>query len=168
MGWLAKIFGGDVASVGDLFDKVIGAFKLSPEKKAELEALKEQNATELQKLQIELEGRVQDAISKEVEAASANIRAEAQTGDKYTSRARPSFIYVMLAIFICNFILFPLLKRPALEFPEALFWLFGSCMLGYTGARTWEKFMALPGESSINLPFGIKAGNSGNSQKAGS
>jgi hypothetical protein len=78
-------------------------------------------------------------MSREVEAASANIRAEATTGDKFTSRARPSFIYVMLVILVANYIVFPLGGKTPLNFPDALFWLFGSCMLGYTGARSWEK-----------------------------
>jgi len=137
---LSSIIGGNI---GDLFAKVVGVFKLSPERAAELASLRETHAVELQKMQLEMEGKVQEAFSREIEAASANIRAEAQSGDKFTSRARPSFLYVMLAIFVCNYILFPLMSRPPLVFPEPLFWLFGSCMLGYTGARTWEKFSGL-------------------------
>jgi hypothetical protein len=133
---LSTILGG---GVGELFSKIVGTFKLSPEKAAELEAAKEAHAVELQKLEYELQDKLQDAMSREIEAASANIRAEATNGDKYTSRSRPSFIYVMLAIFICNYMIFPIIGRPAIAFPEPLFWLFGSCMLGYTGARTWEK-----------------------------
>jgi len=139
MGWLAKLFGGNISNVGDLFSKVVGTFKLSPEKAAELEALKENNKEKLAELDIQLQQQLNDAVTKEIEAASANIRAEAQTGDKYTSRARPSFLYVMLAIFIFNYMVFPLAGRAPLNYPEPLFWLFGSCMLGYTGARTWEK-----------------------------
>lgn len=139
MGWLAKIFGGNIGNVGDLFSKIVGSFKLSPEKAAELEALKQANQQKLAELDIQLQQQAADAITKEIEAASANIRAEAQTGDKYTSRARPSFIYVMLAIFLSNYMIFPLVGRQPIAYPEPLFWLFGSCMLGYTGARTWEK-----------------------------
>lgn len=137
---LSSLIGGNI---GELFSKIVGTFKLDPTKRAELESLKETHAVELAKIQLELEAKVQDSISREIEAASANIRAEAGSGDKYTSRARPSFLYVMLAIFVCNYIAFPLLNRLPLTFPEALFWLFGSCMLGYTGARTWEKFATI-------------------------
>lgn len=137
---LGSLLGGNI---GELFSKIVGTFKLDPTKRAELESLKETHAAELAKIQLELESKVQDSISREIEAASANIRSEAGSGDRFTSRARPSFIYVMLAIFIANYLVFPLMKRPALEFPEALFWLFGSCMLGYTGARTWEKFQSI-------------------------
>lgn|SRR5713101_4924395 len=96
---LLKIFGGDV---GDMFSKIVGTFKLSPDKAAELEALKETHAAELAKLQMQMEQQAQDALTREVEAASANIRAEATNGDKYTSRARPTFLYVCNVILACN------------------------------------------------------------------
>lgn len=128
--------------LGTLVKDVIGTFKLSPEKKAEFDAAIEANAQEVRLKELELEGQLADYTAREIEAASGNIRAEATSGDRYTSRARPSFIYVMLVILSCNYILFPLIQRPPLNFPEALFWLFGSCMLGYTGARSWEKWTA--------------------------
>jgi hypothetical protein len=133
---LDTIIGGNV---GDLFQKIVGTFKLSPEKAAEMKELADQHAVDLQKIQLDLQAKTDDAIAREVEAASANIRAEATTGDKYTSRARPSFIYIMLFILLANYVIFPLWRMTPLQFPDALFWLFGSCMLGYTGARTWEK-----------------------------
>jgi hypothetical protein len=133
---LDTIIGGNV---GDLFQKIVGTFRLSPEKAAEMREMQDQHAVDLQKIQLDLQAKAEDALSREIEAASANIRAEATTGDKYTSRARPSFIYIMLGILLANYVAFPLLRMPPLQFPDALFWLFGSCMLGYTGARTWEK-----------------------------
>lgn len=133
---LDTIIGGNV---GDLFSKIVGTFKLSPEKAAEMAELKDQHAIDLQKIQSDLEAKADETLAREVEAAGANIRAEASSGDKYTSRARPSFIYIMLGILLANYVVFPLLKMPPIQFPDALFWLFGSCMLGYTGARTWEK-----------------------------
>lgn len=135
-------------NVGDIFDKVVGAFKLSPEKAAEMQELKEQHAADLAKMQMDLDARTQEAITREVEAAGANIRAEMATGDKYTSRARPTFLYVGNLIIFCNYLLIPLFGihggKPV-DFPEPLFWLFGSCMLGYTGARAWEKIQAMKG-----------------------
>ena len=132
-----KLFGAD--DLGDVFSKIVGTFKLSPEKAAELESLKLQNAAAIQKMQMDMEARAQDAITREVEAASENIRAEATNGDKYTSRARPTFIYVCNVIICWNYIVVPLMKEKPVEFPEPLFWLFGSVMLGYVGARSWEK-----------------------------
>lgn len=134
--WLLKLFGGDI---GDIFSKIVGTFKLSPEKAAELEELKETHTVELAKLQIQLQQQAQEAITQEIEAAGQNIRAEATNGDKYTSRARPTFIYVCNVIICWNYIVVPLLKEKPVEFPEPLFWLFGSVMLGYVGARSWEK-----------------------------
>src|SRR5216684_6217863 len=131
-----KLIGGNV---GDIFSKVVGTFKLSPEKAAEMQMLKETHAADLAKLQLQIEAQAQDAITREVEAASGNIRAEAGSGDKYTSRARPLFLYVCNLLLLCNFLIFPLIHREPIAFPEPLFWLFGSVMLGYTGARTWEK-----------------------------
>jgi len=158
MKWLSEILAG---GVGQLFKDIVGSFKLSPEKEAELLTLAENNKQALLMKQAELEQKAEEVRAREIEAASANIRAEAETGDKYTSRARPSFIYLMLVILGANYIVFPLIGKPIIAYPEALFWLFGSVMLGYTGARTWEKFMSLPGESKVELPFGIKAKNDG-------
>lgn len=132
-----KLFGAD--DLGDVFSKIVGTFKLSPDKAAELQSLAEAHKVELAKMQIEMEERASDAITQEVQAAGANIRAEATNGDKYTSRARPTFIYICNVILLWNYIVVPLLKEKPIEFPEPLFWLFGSVMLGYVGARSWEK-----------------------------
>src|SRR5690349_2415983 len=125
---LLKIFGGDV---GDMFSKIVGTFKLSPEKAAEFASLKEAHAADLAKLQLQMEAQAQDAISREVEAAGANIRAEATNGDQFTSRARPLFLYVCNVILIWNYIVVPTVGRAPIQFPDPLFWLFGSVMLGY-------------------------------------
>jgi hypothetical protein len=129
-------------NLGQVFKDVVGQFHASPEEKDKFLAAIDANKTQVQLAQLALEGKAQDTLAREVEAASANIRAEAASGDKYTSRARPSFLYVMLGILATNYVAFPLLGKTALVFPDALFWLFGSCMLGYTGARSWEKYAA--------------------------
>lgn len=144
MAILDTLLGGNL---GELFQKIVGTFKLSPETAAQLQLAQMQHAADLQKMENDLEAQAQLTLAREVEAASANIRAEASSGDKYTSRARPSFLYVMLGILFANYVVFPLLTLPPIQFPDALFWLFGSCMLGYTGARTWEK---------VSLPSGGK------------
>jgi hypothetical protein len=131
------------ANLGQMFKDVVGTFKLSPDDKAKMQAAIDENQKEIQLAQIALETKVQDGLAREVEAASANIRAEATTGDGFTRRARPSYIYVVEVILVANYIVFPLLGKAPLVFPDALFWLFGSCVLGYTGARTWDKYTAL-------------------------
>jgi hypothetical protein len=140
---LTKLLG--VNDIGDLFSKIVGTFKLSPDKAAELQSLKETHAADLAKLQLQMEAQAQDAISREVEAASANIRAEATNGDKFTSRARPLFLYVCNVILVWNYIVVPTMGRTPIQFPDPLFWLFGSVMLGYVGARSWEKISAIKG-----------------------
>ncbi len=137
---LDQLLGG---GIGQIFKDVVGTFKLSPEDKAKYQATIDENQKEIQLAQLALEGKAQDTLARETEAASSNIRAEAASGDKYTSRARPSFLYVMLGILSANYVVFPLVGKTSLVFPDALFWLFGSCMLGYTGARTWEKYSIL-------------------------
>src|SRR6266851_3524781 len=137
---LDQLLGG---GIGQNYKDVVGTFKLSPEDKAKFQAAIDANQKEIQLAQLALESKAQDTLARETEAAGANIRAEAASGDKYTSRARPSFLYVMLGILATNYVVFPLLGKAALVFPDALFWLFGSCMLGYTGARTWEKYSIL-------------------------
>ena len=140
MGILQNILGGTLL---DSVKGIIGEFHASPEVKAQMQAALDANKTQIELAQLNLEAKAQDVLARETEAASANIRAEAASGDKYTSRARPSFLYVMLGILATNYVVFPLLGKAALVFPDALFWLFGSCMLGYTGARTWEKYSIL-------------------------
>lgn len=81
------------------------------------------------------------------------IIAEAQSADPWTSRARPSFLYVMYAMILAAFplglaqVLNPEAVATFTEgvrawlaaIPEELWWLFGAGYLGYTGARSIEK-----------------------------
>lgn len=155
MGKLAELFGGNIA---DGVAKIISLFKIDPNIAAA-------NAQELAKIQAELLSKQMDAASAEVEAASANIRADASSGDKFTQRARPSFMYIVELILLYNYLIAPLAGRATLALPDPLFWLFGSAVLGYTGARSWEKFMGMDGESTMTLPFGIKATQITNGRK---
>jgi Holin of 3TMs, for gene-transfer release len=127
------------SNLGQMVKDVVGTFHLDPEKKAEFQAAVDANANAIALKQLDLQSKAEDELASEVEAASANIRAEAATGNTYTRSARPSFIYVMLVILLFNYIVVPFTHHTPVAFPDALFWLFGSCMLGYTGARTWEK-----------------------------
>ena len=126
---LETILGG---GVGKLVKDVVGTFRLSPEAKLEFEKQIAENEFRLKQMDAELESKLADT-------ASANIRAEAGSGDKYTSRARPTFLYIVDFILLWNYVISPIFRRTPLDLPEPLFWLFGSVMLGYTGARTWEK-----------------------------
>jgi len=138
---LDTILGGNL---GQVFKDVVSQFHLDPADKAKMQQTIDDNQTQIKLAQIALDAKAQDVLASEVESASANIRAEAASGDKYTSRARPSFLYIMEVILVANFLVFPLIGKAPIAFPDALFWLFGSCMLGYTGARTWEKISNPP------------------------
>ena len=81
------------------------------------------------------------------------IIAEARSADPWTSRARPSFLYVMYALLLWSV---PMGLIAAINpgmaqgigqgmtaylsgIPEELYALFGTGYLGYTAARAWGK-----------------------------
>src|ERR1700749_2877483 len=94
--------------------------------------------------------------SQEMEATKTQISAimaEAQSADPWTSRARPSFLYVMYALLLWAI---PMGLIAAVQpqmakdiaagmnaylngIPEPLYALFGTGYLGYTVARQWGK-----------------------------
>jgi hypothetical protein len=94
--------------------------------------------------------------TQEMEALKAQlsaILAEAQSHDPWTSRARPSFLYVMYIIILCALPMGLIAAfQPELAsgistgmnaylggIPESLWALFGTGYLGYTAARQWGK-----------------------------
>ena len=108
---------------------------------AKLELLKLQGAQEL------------DAVRAQLSA----IVAEAQSADPWTSRARPSFLYVMYALLLWAIpmgliaAVAPAAARHIADgmtaylnaLPEPLYALFGTGYLGYTAARQWGKAKGL-------------------------
>lgn len=132
MGFMGTILGSGGGGIGDLVQKIVGTFKLSPEAKLEFDKAMAENAAKLKELDSQLQ-------ITELNAASANIQAEAKSGDKFTSRARPMFLYVMEFIIAWNYIIVPIFRQTPVPLPDPLFWLFGSAVLGYVGARSWEK-----------------------------
>ena len=124
-----------VGPVSRLLDKIIP----DPEARdrAKLELIKLQGDQEMQ------------AIGAQMQA----IVAEAQSSDPWTSRARPSFLYVMYTLILWAI---PMGLIAAVDpklalgigngmasylrgLPEELYMLFGTGYLGYTAARTWGK-----------------------------
>ena len=81
------------------------------------------------------------------------ILSESQSADPWTSRARPSFMYVIYILILMGIPMgFLAAFRPEIAaavakgmqawlaaIPESLYALFGVGYLGYTGARTFEK-----------------------------
>ncbi len=90
---------------------------------------------------------------KAIEARMSAIVTEAQSADPWTSRARPSFLYVMYAMILFALpmgVLSAFDPRMAVNIgngmtaylrglPEELYALFGTGYLGYTAARQWGK-----------------------------
>tara|TARA_R100000935_G_scaffold56710_1_gene88982 strand:- start:334 stop:750 length:417 start_codon:yes stop_codon:yes gene_type:complete len=122
--------------VGDVLDRVI------PDPKA-------REAAKLQLIQQAQEGKF-----KEVEQQLSAIVAEAQSKDPWTSRARPTFLYVVYLLILMSIPMAlvhafnPDLSLRLIEgfngwlnaIPESIITLFGVGYLGYTGARSYDKF----------------------------
>lgn len=108
----------------------------------------ERAAAEAKLQQLELDGEL-----KKVELQLSAIMMEAQSQDKWTSRARPSFMYVIYLYVVVAlpfgvaFAFDPTLAMAVTEgvkawlaaIPGEMWTLFGAGYLGYTGARTLEK-----------------------------
>ena len=94
-------------------------------------------------------------LETSIETARMTVMlAEASSSDKWTSRARPSFLYLFYFILIALVIIAPFagiffpaymgqfyinVKAGFVAIPEALWWVFCTGYLGYAGARTYEK-----------------------------
>ncbi len=124
-----------ISPVAGLIDKLIPDPKARDA--AKLELLKLQGSQEM------------DAIKTQMTA----IVAEAQSTDPWTSRARPSFLYVMYAMILWAIpmgliaAVRPDMARGIADgmnaylngIPEPMWALFGTGYLGYTAARSWGK-----------------------------
>jgi hypothetical protein len=130
-----SLLGTIIGPISSIIDKVI------PDK-----AARERAKLEL----IALEGTQEMRM---IEAQLQAIVAEAQSNDPWTSRARPSFLYVMYSIILFALpmgVLSAFSPQMAEEIaagintylnglPEPLYALFGTGYLGYTAARQWGK-----------------------------
>ncbi len=128
------------------FDTLIGPVaslldKLIPDKQAreqaKLELLRLEGGQELETIRVRMSA----------------IIADAQSPDPWTSRARPSFLYVMYLLFLWAIPMGLIAAiRPetaqaigqgmtgyVAALPEPLYALFGTGYLGYTAARQWGK-----------------------------
>lgn len=124
-----------IGPIASIIDKII------PDKEARAKA-----KLELMRLEGSHEMRL-------IEARLEAIVAEAQSSDPWTSRARPSFLYVMYALILTALpmgLLSAFAPATARDIaagmnaylgglPEPLYALFGTGYLGYTVARQWGK-----------------------------
>lgn len=124
-----------IGPIAGLIDKIIPDPRTRDA--AKLELLKLQGTQEMEAVRTQLSA----------------IVAEAQSPDPWTSRARPSFLYVMYALLLWAI---PMGLIGAVQpdmakgiaaamnaylagIPESLYALFGTGYLGYTAARQWGK-----------------------------
>lgn len=132
---MAPLIGAAIPVIGQLLDKLI------PDKQAAAKA-------KLELMELQSRGDL-----AELEWAMRAIIAEASSSDPYTSRARPSFLYVIYALILMSVpvaiatIVAPIeaaqftdgFKAFLGSIPEPFLWLFGAGYLGYSGARSWDK-----------------------------
>ena len=108
----------------------------------------------------ELSLKVQE-LETNIETARISVMtAEASSADKWTSRARPMFLYVVYIFILASFPMgltyafFPLEAKNITigvnawlaAIPEGMWVLFGSGYLGYVGARSYDKAKKIKGE----------------------
>ena len=111
------------------------------------------------KAKLELLAMQQQGELKELEVRMSAILAEAQSTDPWTSRARPSFLYVVYLLILFAIpmgFLSAIAPETATQvatgfkewleaIPESLVDLFTFVMLGYIGGRSWEKVEKIKG-----------------------
>lgn len=104
-----------------------------------------------------LQAEGQQAL-QEMQVSLSVILAEANSQDPWTSRARPTFLYVIYGVILLSVIgsiigiWWPAEVFQAAEnlskllnaVPESLWWLFGAGYLGYTSARSFDKWRGAP------------------------
>lgn len=150
---LADVLGGNLL---DGISKIIGDFKMSPEDKANLQLALQQNAQIVAQHEQDFDAKLNDI-------AGQNIRTEEASGDKYTARARPSVIWVGLFVIVWNYCVLTTASRwlhtAPVDLPASFWEAWTVIVTGYVFNRTLDKTMALPGDSSVKLPFGIQIGN---------
>ena len=122
--------------VGSVLDKVI------PDPKAKEQA------------KLELAKQLQEGKLKETEQQLSAIVMEAKCTDPWTSRARPAFLYVVYILILMSIPMAivhafnPDIAMRLIDgfngwlsaIPEEIITLFGVGYLGYTGARSYDKF----------------------------
>lgn len=128
-----------LAPLSELIKTVVGRVWPDPEQQA--------------KAQLELATLAQNGELTVMTSQMSAILAEANSADPWTSRARPSFLYVMYVMILAGIPMGVLYAfQPAIALgiaaglqawlgaiPEEMWWLFGVGYTGYTGSRMFEK-----------------------------
>lgn len=122
IGWLSSALG----FAEGILDRVLPK-KLTEEERA--------------KALVELQRMVEERDAEAARAARDVIVAEMQSGDAYTRRARPTIVYVGLALIVYNYAVRPSLlpQAPPVDFPDAFWWAWTGVVGIWVGARSWER-----------------------------
>ena len=128
-----------IGGVIDITQSLISRIFPDPESRAE---------AELQLIKMQQSGEI-----KHLETRLSAILAEAKSADPWTSRARPSFLYVIYIYILCAipmgivFAIDPVVASNVTKgvgqwlasIPEPIITLFGAGYLGYSGMRSFDK-----------------------------
>jgi holin (3TMs family) len=131
---LESLIGG---SIGDAFQKIMSVFKVDP-------TVALQQKTEIEKIQLELAGKLQDAIADEIKESAEVIKAEAQSQSWLPRNVRPLCLLMWAVLITFNFFI-PIISRVFhYDFQPIVLdpWVYKLTAIGFTGyvtARTWEK-----------------------------
>lgn len=128
------------SNIGDAFAKVVGAFKVPPE-----QVLAAQ--TEIEQAKLALQGKLQDAITQEIQSSAEVIEAEAKSQSWLPRNVRPLCLLLWSLLITFNYAL-PLLAHffrafstiQPLVLPDWIYKLTAIGFTGYVTARTWEKY----------------------------
>lgn len=115
------------------------------------------DAKDKEAFQLEFNKQLQAMDMAELEDSYKAIIAEAQSSDKWTSRARPSFMYVMYIIILASIpmgivtAINPVtavniangFKAWLAAIPDAMWGAFGVGYVGYSASRSYDKHMEL-------------------------
>ena len=138
---IGSLLGG---GLGKIFKDVVGTFKADPLEVLKMQQLIEENKHVLALKELEIQARVEEAQSREMESAASIIRQEAQSQSWLPRNVRPLLLLLWGVVITANVVV-PIIARfwrvdmVPLELDE---WLYGLTMVGFTGyvsARTFEK-----------------------------
>lgn len=104
MSWIADIFGRSAKGLLDGLGGIVDQFHLSPEEK-------QQFTLQMQALVQKRDDQIQETLRAELQAKERVLVAELNQGDGYTKRARPTVVYVGLAVIVFNYCIVPVLLK---------------------------------------------------------
>ena len=138
MGFLESIVGGGIGEAVKGIGDVVDRFVTTPDEKTTAKL-------EIQKILAAQDAPLQETLRAEISAKEKILVAELQSGDRYTARARPTIVYVGLAVIVANDCLFPWLAwafgkaPPTFSLPSEFWIAWGGVVSVYAIGRTMEK-----------------------------